>query len=239
MKQTDFKNMLTKLSKASLSEFSNRLKINEEYIILGIPTPIQKKVAKDIAKSEGLQHIKDFIDYKDSLFYEEVVVTYFVFTNISKTLEKDLYFEYLIQLLKFNNSWATNDLFAAAIKPPKKIKEDFHKYILSNLNSKNYWDKRFSIICLMNYFIDDLNIDNTLKVLSSIKSNQYYVQMALGWAFATTLAKQREKTYPYMFSERIDKKVNQIAIQKAIESKRISEEDKIKLRELRSKLKLS
>jgi len=239
MKQTAFKNMLTKLSKASLSEFSNRLKINEEYIILGIPTPIQKKVAKDIAKSEGLQHIKDFINYSDSLYYEEVIITYFVFTNISKTLEKDLYFEYLTILLKFNNSWATNDLFAAAIKPSENIKFEFHKYILNKINSTNYWDTRFSIICLMNYFIDDLNIDNTLKVLSSIKSNQYYVKMALGWAFATALAKQRDKTYPYIFLKKIDKNINQIAIQKAIESRRISEDDKIKLRELRSELKSS
>ena len=138
MKQSIFKNMLTKLSKSSLSEFSNRLKINEEYIILGIPTPTQKKIAKDIAKDEGLQHIKDFINYKDPLFYEEVVITYFVFTNISKKLENDLYFEYLSILLKFNNSWATNDLFAAAIKPSNKIRLEFHEYILNKINSTNY-----------------------------------------------------------------------------------------------------
>lgn len=237
MKQNLLKEILSRYTDEKNKAFSNKLKINKEYEILGLKVPQLKQIAKQIVKEDGIDHIYDFFKYKNKLYYEEVVVTYFTFSFLCNKIEYSTMVKLLDKLLKYNNSWATNDLLALAIKPSKKINELFYSYLVEKSKSQNPWDIRFSVINLMKNYLDDIHIDKTLLIYSNIKNDEYYVIMALGWAFATALAKNRDKTYPYIFNNQISPNVNKIAIQKAIESRRISLEDKDKLKELRSKLK--
>ncbi len=237
MKQSTLEDKLIILADRENKNFSNKLKINEEYEILGIKVPLLKQLAKEISNEEGLNHVKDFLNYKNAFYYEELIITYFVFSNLFNKMDRDNAFSTLDRLLYYNNSWATNDLISLSIKPKKNIFAPYFDYIVGKIKSKNPWDIRFAIISLMSNYLDDEHIDMTLLLFSKVENSSYYVEMAIGWAFATALAKQRDKTYPYIFNKKIKNSVNKIAIQKAIESRRISESDKIALKKLRGELK--
>ena len=72
----------------------------------------------------------------------------------------------------------------------------------------------------------------SLEVLDSLKNEKYYCKMAIAWAIATAWAKQRDKTYVYMQegNNTLDDWTYNKAIQKMLESYRVSEEDKTMLR---------
>ncbi len=237
MIQDLLKEQLVLLSNTKHSSFSNKLLVNNEYRILGVKSPYLRQIADEISKKEGLLHIYDFLIYEDPLYYEEVIVTYFVFSKVAKKLEFNLLINVLDKILKYNNSWATNDTISMALKPSNNITKPYFYYLIEKAKSKNIWDIRFSVVSLMSSYLSDDYIDKSLEVFSSINSEEYYVNMALGWAFATALAKQNEKTRVYIFNKKINKAVNKIAIQKAIESRRICDSDKIKLKQLREELK--
>lgn len=238
MKQDLLQKRLLKLKNSNNIQFSNKLKINEEYSILGLKTEQIKEIAKEIAIEEGLTHIDEFLNYKKAFYYEEVIITYFVFSYVEKNMERSIFHSYLNKLLKFNNSWATNDTIALSIKIRKKDLLLHFNYLKEKLKSNNPWDVRFSIVSLMKSYLNDDYIEETLYILSTVIKTDYYVEMALGWAYATALAKQREKTYPYFFEKKIRNTVNKKAIQKSIESKRISDSDKFKLKLLREEINL-
>ena len=72
-------------------------------------------------------------------------------------------------------------------------------------------------------------------MVSKIRSDEYYVNMMIAWFFATALAKQYEATLPFIEGKKLDKWTHNKTIQKAIESYRITEEQKVYLRSLRIK----
>jgi len=57
--------------------------------------------------------------------------------------------------------------------------------------------------------------------------------MMVAWCFATALAKQYEKTVPYFQRQILDKWTHNKAIQKALESYRVSDSQKEFLKQLK------
>ena len=97
------------------------------------------------------------------------------------------------------------------------------------------FDQRFVAVMLMDYYLEDEDIDETLDMLDGLKHDSYYCKMGVAWAVATAMAKQREKTWEYMMqgNNTLDDWTYNKAIQKMIESYRISDEDKELLRQMK------
>ena len=70
-------------------------------------------------------------------------------------------------------------------------------------------------------------------MVAEIRSEEYYVNMMIAWYFATALAKQYESILPYIEQKRLDDWTHNKAIQKSIESRRITDERKAYLRSLK------
>ena len=87
----------------------------------------------------------------------------------------------------------------------------------------------------MRYYLDDTFETAYLQLVASVKSEEYYIKMMQAWYFATALAKQYEATVVYLEGRRLDIWVHNKTIQKAVESYRISDEQKQYLRTLRIK----
>jgi hypothetical protein len=92
---------------------------------------------------------------------------------------------------------------------------------------------RFGVKMLMDHFLDDDFRPEYLVEVSVIRSEEYYVNMMRAWYFATALAKQWDSTLPYLQEGRLDRWTHNKTIQKAVESYRISEEQKSLLKSLR------
>ena len=101
------------------------------------------------------------------------------------------------------------------------------------LNSKDTYTIRFAVNCLMNYYLEyDFNPEYLLWV-KNIESEEYYINMVRAWYFATALAKQYDETVKLLENNILDKWTHNKTIQKAIESYRITKEQKTYLKTLK------
>ena len=91
------------------------------------------------------------------------------------------------------------------------------------------------MVLVVGYFLDDVFEPEMLELVAGIKSEEYYINMAIAWYFSIALVKQYETTIPYFTTPKLDKWTHNKAIQKAIESRRISDETKDYLRTLKIK----
>lgn len=73
--------------------------------------------------------------------------------------------------------------------------------------------------------------------MAEIRSEEYYINMMIAWYFATALAKQYQSALPYIEGQRLSDWTHNKAIQKAIESNRITKEQKSYLRTQKVKVR--
>ena len=135
--------------------------------------------------------------------------------------------------LPYIDNWATCDCFA-----PKVFAEHKDKLICEIykwLDSDKTYTVRYAIGMLMRFYLDDDFDESYPEIISKIRSDEYYINMMIAWYFATALAKQRDAAMKYITERRLPVWVHNKTIQKAVESLRISAEDKEFLKTLRIK----
>lgn len=199
----------------------------EKEKIIGVRTPALRGFAKKFGKTE---ESKLFIKKLPHQYYEE--------NNLHGLLIEQIkdYDECLVELKRFLpyiDNWATCDLLA--LRLVKKHLDVFIKEIYKFMESEHTYIIRFGISMLMKYYLEDeFKIEYPDKV-ADIRSEEYYVNMMRAWYFATALAKQYEQIIPFIEKKRLDVWTHNKTIQKAIESYRITDEQKTYLRTLKIK----
>lgn len=91
---------------------------------------------------------------------------------------------------------------------------------------KNIYAVRYAINLLMSFYLNESFDEYYLGIVADIKSNEYYINMMRAWCFATALAKRYQEPLPYIENNVLDIWSHNKTIQKAIESLRISKEQK-------------
>lgn len=199
--------------------------------IIGVRIPVLRKIAKEIAKGDWQTYLKEATE--DT--YEEVAIKGFVIGYVRDSLENLL--PYIEEHIEKIDDWSLCDGFCSNLKIVGKYKDEFLQYILSYGKIDDEFKQRVVAVMLMNYYLTDEYIDMSLEVLDSLKNEKYYCKMAVAWAIATSWAKQREKTFCYMQNgnNTLDNWTYNKAIQKMLESYRVSDEDKALLRGMKRK----
>ncbi len=197
-------------------EFSSKLMPTvEKSTVIGIRTPLLRKFAKE------LDDYNDFLQELPHEYYEENNLHAFLIEK-EKDFEKCI--ERLNAFLPYVDNWATCD----SMKPKvlKKEPEKLLKHIKKWLKSKDAYAVRYGINLLMSFYLDE-NFDRRyLTLVADVKSGEYYINMMRAWYFATALAKQYEETLPYIENKVLDVWTHNKTIQKAVESFRITKEQK-------------
>ncbi|MBQ3831880.1 MAG: DNA alkylation repair protein [Bacteroidales bacterium] len=198
--------------------------INIERII-GIRTPQLRKLAKDFAKDA---EIDDFLSSLPHKYYDENNLHGFI---IAEMKDYDRTIAEIDRLLPYIDNWATCDLIRPKLfsKNHDKLIKDIRRWMKS---SKTY-TIRFGIEMLMTHFLDDDFRSEYLEWVASITNDEYYVKMMVAWYFATALAKQYDATLPIIEQKRLASWTHNKTIQKAIESYRITDEQKEYLKGLK------
>ena len=124
-------------------------------------------------------------------------------------------------------------LIGFQIKRTKKYQTEMFKVIKGYLKSKQEYEVRFAIVMLLDYYINDQYIDQVLQILNNIKLDKYYVQMANAWTISICLIKYYNKTLEFLKTTKLDDFTYNKGIQKAIESYRITKEQKDYLKTLK------
>jgi hypothetical protein len=114
-------------------------------------------------------------------------------------------------------------------------KEDLLLHVKAWLQSDKTYTIRFAAGMLMEHFLDDDFDISYPEMVASIKSDEYYVNMMRAWYFATALAKQYDSAVRFLEEKKLDKWTHNKAIQKSVESYRITPEQKAYLKSLKIK----
>ena len=135
------------------------------------------------------------------------------------------------EFLPYINNWATCDL--PAPKCFEKHLEELLPVIREWVTSTDTYTIRYGIGILMRLYLDDAYRPEYADLVARVRSEEYYVNMMIAWYFATALAKQWDTVIPYLEERKLDRWVHQKTIQKAVESFRITPEQKVYLKSLR------
>ena len=193
--------------------------------VIGVRTPQLRQLARDLAR-EGKGG--EFMAELPHAYFEENSLHGFLLGHVRD-------FEVCIagveRLLPYVDNWATCD----QMNPPvfKKHRAELLEHVRLWLRSEETYTVRFTVGMLMSHFLDRDFFPEALELVFVIESKEYYVNMMRAWYFATALAKQWESTAPYLEQQRLDRWTHNKTIQKAVESYRITPEQKAYLKTLR------
>ena len=223
MKLSEIKNELIKNVDKKYKDFQKPLIPSiDSNIMLGVRTPVLKKLAKAIEK-EGLA--KEFLNKLPHKYFEENQLHVFIISNIK---DYDTCIKETNKFLPYVDNWATCDQLTPKVF--KKYKTDLLKEINKWLKSKHTYKVRFAIKMLMSHFLDEDFDKKYLSTVANIKSKEYYVNMMRAWYFSTALAKQYDDTLNYIEDKKLDTFTHNATIKKALESFRVSSPHKKYLR---------
>ena len=195
--------------------------------IIGVRIPKLREYAKELYKSNNLEDIKIEDKYYEELVIQGMLVGFQTKAPIEEVIKQ------VKEFVPKINSWAVCDTFCAGLKITKKYQTEMFKVIKEYLKSKQEYEVRFAIVMLLDYYINDQYIDQVLQILNNVKLDKYYVQMANAWAVSICLIKYYNKTLEFLKTTKIDDFTYNKGIQKAIESYRITKEQKDNLRTLK------
>ena len=200
--------------------------------VIGVRTPALKALAKTLVKDaasdeETASAIKDFLSELPHKYFDENQLHAFI---LSEEKDFDACIAGLENFLPYVDNWATCD----QLSPKVLKKQKFHENVLVKIDewikSSRTYTVRFAIKLLMQYFLDDEFKSEYLEKVAAVQSEEYYIKMMVAWYFATALAKQWDATLPFIKEKRLEGWTHNKAIQKAIESYRITPEQKNLLR---------
>ncbi len=197
--------------------------------ILGVRIPVLRKMAKELAKGDWKAYLEKARD--DS--FEEVNLQGFVIGYAKADL--DTLLPYIKGYVEKINDWSLCDGFCATLKIVKKYKQEFKTVLREYAAKDSEFAQRFVAVVLLNYYLEPEDMGETLRMLDGLKNEGYYCKMAVAWAVATAMAREPGKVCEYLKdgNNTLDDFTYNKAIQKMIESYRISDEDKYNLRKIK------
>lgn len=226
MKQ-EIKKKLFELTDKKYKEFHSGLCPGTNNII-GVRVPVLRNYAKELVKEYKAEELLKQIDDQ---YYEEVMLQGMII-GASKE-DFNIIQERIQKFVPKIDNWAICDTFCAGLKITKKYKKEMWSLIQKYLKSNREFEIRFSIVMILDYYIEELYLEKNFLIFDSITSQDYYVQMAVAWAISICLIKFYDSTIEYLKKAKLDKFTYNKALQKAIESYRISDEQKDVLRSMK------
>lgn len=195
--------------------------------VIGVRTPLLRKLAKELA---GTPEAEEFLRCLPHEYYEENNLHGFL---VEKIRDYDAALTETERFLPYIDNWATCDGFCPKVFA--KHKAELLTPIRRWLGADEVYTVRYAMGMLMRYYLDEDFRPEYLAWVADVRSEEYYLNMMRAWYFATALAKQPEAALPWLTERRLDIWTHNKTIQKAVESYRVPEELKERLKGLRGK----
>ena len=218
----NFINYLFTLQDEKYKELQKKIIKNNNIKIIGIRIPTLKKIVKEISKN----NYKDFIKYNKHKYLEENILHGLVLENIK---DQEILLKEINKFIKYINNWETCDIVCANLKQFKKININ----IISNYFNNNPWSQRFGLVLLLDHYVKEENLKFIFDKCNNIKSEEYYVKMAISWLLSICYIKYPSNTLTFLKTANLDKFTHNKTISKICDSKRVNIETKNMLKKLR------
>lgn len=195
--------------------------------IIGVRTPDLRKMAKRLVK---LDDVSVFLDDLPHTYFDENQLHAFI---VSELRDYEACLGEVERFLPYVNNWATCDQMSPKVF--KKHRQELLEPIKRWVASDRTYTVRFGVGMLMEHYLDDDFDPVYPAMVAGVRSDEYYVRMMVAWYVATALAKQWDDTISYLEEHQLEPWTHNKTIQKAIESRRITPEQKAYLRGLKVK----
>lgn len=221
----EIRRKLLSLQDAEYKEFNQKLiPTVPESRVIGIRMPVLREYAKEL----DFKDCGDFLRDLPHVYFEENTLHVLILERVK---DFDLLIRELDIFLPYVDNWSTCDTFSPSIF--KRESEKLIKKIPDWLKSEYTYEVRFGINMLMKHYLDDRFDKKYLTLVLNIHSEEYYINMMRAWYFATALAKQYGDTVLIIEQYKLDLWTHNKTIQKACESRRLTDGQKQYLRQFK------
>lgn len=197
------------------AKFTNSLTPESPYKSAGVSVLEVKKLAKTF-DSDDIE-----INYIEDVLLKGFIIAFKKESFSEKRVNLERFYPLLV-------SWMVTDSVGAALSIPKKDKKIAYDYFINLTASPIPMTARFAFVVLMSHFLTEDTIDEIMTKAVSIESNNYLLRMGIAWLTSTCYIKYPNQTYKYF--SLLDKEISKMAKQKCRDSKRVSLENKERLK---------
>ena len=194
----------------------------------GTKLSVLRKIAKQIAKEK---HYDYFNEKHES--YEEVMVHAYAIGYLKEDIT--LVLAYMKDFIKQIDNWSVCDSLCQNMIFARKYPQEVFEFLLTLINTENEWENRIVVVTFLSHYLNVNYIDKVIETIKLIKPTTYMSKMGYAWMLATMMAKFPDKTLEFMNNYVIDTWTYNKAIQKMIESFRVSTEHKMILKNMKIK----
>jgi len=214
-------------SEKKYKEFNSKI-IPTKQVMLGVRVPILRKMAKRIIEDDAME----FIEFPKHNIYELILLEGIVLSYIDKSFKKLL--PSIENYLDKVDNWAQVDSPVMSFKSINKDRKYVYRVIIDKwLKSDEEYILRFALVILLNYFVEQEYLKDIFKLSQEILNKKYYVYMANAWLISVCMVKFPNETICFFKDNTLDKNTHNKAIQKSIESFRVSKENKLIIKKLK------
>ncbi len=196
--------------------------------IIGVRTPQLRALAREMLRDGSAAQ---FMEQLPHCYFEENLLHSLLLSQLKVSTEEVL--ALVDRFLPFVDNWAVCDQLR-----PKAFAGNallLYPFVRKWLSDEREYVRRYGVVASMTYFLDDDFEESMLRDVATVPTAEYYVMMAVAWYFSFALVKQWDSALPYIEQRMLPRNVHNKAIQKGVESLRISPERKEYLRSLRWK----
>lgn len=227
MNNKEIKEKLLNLADEEYKKFHTSLCPNT-IEILGVRAPKLRELAKEIAKSEN---VKEYLENAIDDSYEEILLQGMVLGLWKTNIEEFTY--YLEKFVPKIQSWAICDMSVSSFKIVKKNKEYIWNFLQKYSKSDKEYEIRFVLVMILNYYIEEEYLEEVFKILNSINNEAYYVKMAKAWTIQVAFVSFPVESIKFLENNKLDDWTYNKALQKILESYKVSEETKQIIRNMK------
>ena len=222
---------LRELADPGYREFHGRLLPGTEDI-LGVRIPDLKRLAKEILKGDW----REFLEHAEDGTYEERQLQGLVIAGAWKKMEPEELFERTAGFVPKIDNWAVCDVFCGAYRAAESgLRREVWEFVRPYFKKTGEYELRFAAVMALSHYCDGEHAEEVFGFLDEIRSEAYYVRMAVAWAVSVYYVKLPEQTMDYLKRCRLDDWTYNKALQKIIESNRVDRETKAVIRGMKRK----
>ena len=218
---------LLEMQDLKYKEFHSNLCNTCNYEMIGVRVPELRKFAKELVK----ENFKEFLKNTDIMYYEEVLLKGLIIGCAKLSFEATC--NELEKFIPLIDNWAVCDITCSSLKITKKYMDEMWNFLKKYIKSHKEYEIRFAVVMYLSYYINPKYLDKIFAFFENINNDEYYTKMAIAWFISIAYIKEKNMTLEFLKTTNIDNWTYNKALQKIIESYRVKEFDKNRIRKMK------
>ena len=199
---------------------TNQYGFNNYY---GIRLPKLREIAKKVVKEKNYSF---FSEQHNS--FEELTIHAYAIGYLKEDINTCL--KFLKEFIPQVDNWSVNDSLCQNMKFARKYPKEVFDFLNNMKDSNNEWEIRIIAVTFLSHYLNDEYIDKVISIIDDLKRPTYMAKMGIAWLVATIMAKYEDKAFAYLEQSSLDDWTYNKAITKMLESFRVSENAKEKIK---------